>query len=210
MMVASENVFKGSKLSGIKTKEELIIAMVSVIPSNLINDDVVFLCIGTDRSTGDSLAPMIGTYLKEFGYKNVYGTLDEPVHAMNLAETLDKLPKDKKVIAIDACLGLLSSVGTYQMINGSLKPGAGVNRELPETGDYSIVGIVNVGGFMEFHVLQNTRLSLVVKMAKDITSAIMEVFPLEPVNVDYTYNKISDEKLNKVEVKRDGIKSAAN
>jgi putative sporulation protein YyaC len=209
-MATSEKVFKGSKLSGIATKDELITAMASIIPSNLTYEDVVFLCIGTDRSIGDSLAPMIGTYLKEFGYKNVYGTLDKPVHAMNISETLEELPKDKKVIAIDACLGLLSSVGTYQMINGSLKPGAGVNKELPEVGDYSIVGIVNVGGFMEFHVLQSTRLSLVVKMAKDITSAILEVFPLEQTKVNYTYNKISDEKLNKVEVKRDGIKSAAN
>jgi Protein of unknown function (DUF1256) len=31
---------------------------------------------------------------------------------------------------------------------------------------------VNVSGFMEFFVLQNTRLNLVMKMAKSITEAI--------------------------------------
>mgnify|MGYP000231911284 FL=1 len=48
---------------------------------------VVFLCIGTDRSTGDSLGPLIGYQLKEKRLERVaiLGTLERPVHAMNLA-----------------------------------------------------------------------------------------------------------------------------
>ena len=52
---------------------------------------VVFLCIGTDRSTGDSLGPLIGHKLREQERRRgfvpraaVFGTLDRPVHAMNL------------------------------------------------------------------------------------------------------------------------------
>ena len=47
---------------------------------------VVFLCIGTDRSTGDSLGPLIGYKLKgkEEADIPVFGTLERPVHAMNL------------------------------------------------------------------------------------------------------------------------------
>jgi hypothetical protein len=37
---------------------------------------------------------------------------------------------------------------------------------LPEIGDLHITGVVNVSGFMEHSVLQNTRLSVVVNMAK--------------------------------------------
>ena len=33
--------------------------------------NVLFLCIGTDRSTGDSLGPLIGYKLNESGIKNV-------------------------------------------------------------------------------------------------------------------------------------------
>jgi putative sporulation protein YyaC len=33
-------------------------------------------------------------------------------------------------------------------------------------------GNVNIGGFMEYLVLQNTRLSIVMKLAETITSAI--------------------------------------
>jgi putative sporulation protein YyaC len=195
-LVAHEDVFKGSKIKGIKTREELVTAMSAIIPSHLTNEDVVFLCIGTDRSTGDSLAPLVGTYLQGLGYTNIKGTIDEPVHALNLQETLNNLPEDKKVIAIDACLGQFSSVGKFDMINGSIKAGSGVGKELPSAGDYSILGIVNIGGFMEYFVLQNTRLSVVMRMAKDITSAIVEVFPLkgegDPHNDGGVFKEVRD------------------
>ena len=41
-------------------------------------------------------------------------------------------------------------------------------------GDIHITGIVNVSGYMEFFVLQNTRLNLVMKMAKKIAAGIIE------------------------------------
>ena len=44
---------------------------------------MVFLCIGTDRSTGDSLGPLIGSRLEAEGIGDVVviGTLEHPVHA---------------------------------------------------------------------------------------------------------------------------------
>ena len=36
-----------------------------------------------------------------------------------------------------------------------------------------IIGIVNVGGFMEYLVLQNTRLSLVMRMADVISTGLI-------------------------------------
>jgi len=53
-----------------------------------------------------------------------------------------------------------------------LKPGAGVKKELPVVGDIHITGVVNVGGFMEYFVLQNTRLHLVISMAEVIAKGI--------------------------------------
>ena len=46
----------------------------------------MFLCIGTDRSTGDSLGPLVGHKLRRRSLRGaaVIGTLDKPVHAMNL------------------------------------------------------------------------------------------------------------------------------
>ncbi len=168
---------KECSIEQIATAKQLTFAMNATIP-DLTIDDVIFLCIGTDRSTGDSLAPLVGTKLRKRGNKNVYGTLEDPVHALNLKDVLETLPKDKKILAIDACLGKESSVGTFSIKNGSLKPGEGVGKDLPEVGDWSILGTVNVGGFMPHLVLQNTRLATVMKMADDIAKSIYKVFPL--------------------------------
>lgn len=139
---------------------------------------IVIVCVGTDRSTGDSLGPLVGTALAR-DYSNLfdlYGTLEEPVHAMNLGDTLLKIMRSSRqpfVIAIDACLGQVSSVGCIQVGDGPVRPGAGVNKELPPVGDIHMTGIVNVGGFMEYFVLQNTRLNLVVKMSEIIAQSLL-------------------------------------
>ncbi len=139
---------------------------------------LIILCIGTDRSTGDSLGPLVGAKLKAMDCMAnipIFGTLDDPVHAVNLEETIkiinDEYP-ESFIIAVDACLGRTESVGYISIKEGPLQPGTGVNKSLPAIGDLHIVGIVNVGGFMEYMVLQNTRLSLVMKMAETISQGI--------------------------------------
>lgn len=141
----------------------------------------IILCIGTDRSTGDSLGPLIGTYLSRLGLPKltILGTLDQPVHATNLSESLQYIQRaynNPFVIAIDACLGKMDSVGNITLANGPLKPGAGVHKDLPAVGEVHLTGIVNVGGFMEYMVLQNTRLSLVWKMAETMTELLSKAY----------------------------------
>jgi putative sporulation protein YyaC len=149
----------------------------NMLKSRDSNREIVIVCIGTDRSTGDSLGPLVGYKLKAFGFKKykVFGTLENPVHAINLKETIDEINSEYKnpfVIAIDACLGRPESVGTIDIKAGALKPGSGVNKDLPAIGDLNIMGIVNIAGCMEATVLQCTRLNLVMKMADIISRAI--------------------------------------
>ena len=142
-------------------------------------ENILVLCIGTDRSTGDSLGPLIGSNLKKYPTPfRVRGCLDEPVHAANLAAVLDEINKNPPqwTVAIDASLGSIEGVGTVNIGLGSLQPGAGVNKNLPQVGDAYITGVVNVGGFMEYFVLQNTRLSVVIKMAEVITAGLLAAF----------------------------------
>ena len=138
--------------------------------------DTVILCIGTDRSTGDCLGPLVGHKLRDIKTDNVhiYGSLDEPVHAKNLSLYLEKLKffKNPFVIAIDACVGKTDRIGFINIKEGPLCPGAGLNKKLPSVGNLSITGVVNVGGFMEVMVLQNTRLSVVMNMANIISGGI--------------------------------------
>lgn len=139
--------------------------------------DIIFLCIGTDRATGDSLGPLVGYKIKDMNYSNVhvYGTLDEPVHAKNLNNYLDTFLQEYEnpfIVSIDACLGKQERIGFVNVKEGALSPGSGVNKQLPSVGHMNITGIVNIGGFMEIMILQNTRLSLVMSMANLISSGI--------------------------------------
>lgn len=140
---------------------------------------ILFACIGTDRATGDCLGPLVGTNLKRLGY-TVLGTLDEPLHAQNLIQELKKgsaIYNPDIVLAIDACLGKAEEIGKITLFNSPLTPGSAVHKNLPTVGDISIMGIVNVGGFLELQVLQCTRLHTVMKLATDITHLIWQAIP---------------------------------
>lgn len=172
-----------------RAAENISSELISYFPS-IRSRPIVFICIGTDRSTGDSLGPLIGTLLQEKNIKSffIYGTLDEPIHAMNLEEKLKEINEKHFhpfIIGIDACLGRMKSVGCIELGDGPVKPGAGVNKELPAVGHMHITGIVNVSGFMEFFVLQNTRLNLVLRMAKTIADGIYKANLHYPQKLDW-------------------------
>lgn len=176
--------FKNSKVSYFNSYEKNSAFELGCTLSDLIKDQVlanrtiIFLCIGSDRATGDCLGPIIGyklsKYKKYYNY-HIYGTLEEPVHAKNLKETIDMIYQthdDAFIIAIDASLGKSSHIGYITLGEGSLKPGAGVDKELPEVGDVFITGIVNFSGLFDNMLLQTTRLNVVMAMADQICLAI--------------------------------------
>ena len=140
-------------------------------------DELVLVCIGSDRATGDCLGPIVGHRLSRVSRKSIiiYGTLDKPVHAKNLTQIQECIQKNHQnalVIAIDASLGVTEHVGYITLGEGSLSPGIGVNKELPQIGDLFITGIVNIAGLGGQMLLQTTRLSIVMKLADFIATGI--------------------------------------
>lgn len=148
---------------------------------------VVFLCIGSDRATGDCFGPLIGNALSEKIKKNnrsstvptIYGTIEKPIHAVNLEKNIlhiyDTI-KNPYIIAIDASLGVMEHIGFITLGPGPLFPGIGVKKNLPKIGDAAITGIVNVSKEESYHTLQTTRLSTVMKLADFVSLALMETF----------------------------------
>ncbi|WP_077358999.1 spore protease YyaC [Virgibacillus halodenitrificans] len=139
--------------------------------------DYIVVFIGTDRSTGDALGPLAGSLLSSLNPKHltIYGTLHQPVHATNLQDYLDKIKSKHRnpfIIAIDACLGKNTSIGQLIAGTGPISPGAALNKRLPDVGDIHVTGVVNISGFMEYAVLQNTRLSIVMDMATKISELL--------------------------------------
>lgn len=154
--------------------------------SGLRNKDVQFVCIGTDKSTGDSLAPFVGTMLENNGYKNVIGTVDNPLHNMNKEERFKEIKKNKTIIAIDACFSKEDKVGSISIQQTSIVMGQGVrkieDREANSVGDYAIKGCVcrNYGvAQYNLKAIACVRLSEVLKMAEQIVRGIMSAFPLK-------------------------------
>ena len=98
-------------------------------------EEIVLLCIGSDRATGDCLGPIIGHKLRHYQTRphkksfHIYGTLEKPIHAKNLEATLQIIQlyhPDALVIAIDASLGIVDHIGYVTLGEGSLSPGVGV------------------------------------------------------------------------------------
>ncbi|MDO5135183.1 MAG: spore protease YyaC [Eubacteriales bacterium] len=146
--------------------------------------ELVFLCIGSDRMTGDCLGPYIGHQLSSRSIHGifVYGTLQQPVHALNLSRISEAIRirhPQGLVIAIDASLGEKKHLGYVTIGNGALYPGAGVRKKLPPVGDIHITGIVNMSGVLEQLTLQTTRLSTVIALGDTITQGILDVLPRE-------------------------------
>lgn len=141
-----------------------------------MNKDCAIVCIGTDKCIVDSLGPLTGTMLsKENLDIDIYGTLEKPVHAMNMNDYLKAIKKKnyRKIIAVDACLSNKKNQGIIEVREGSITPGKGIGKILPEIGDLSIIGVVDSSD-KEFHdLVQDTRLSLIFEMAEIICQGIV-------------------------------------
>lgn len=136
--------------------------------------EIVLVCIGSDRATGDCLGPIVGHKLRlheqRFNKKgfHLYGTLEKPIHAKNLEATVNFIQlyhPGALIIAIDASLGISDHVGYITLGEGPLNPGVGVDKNLPAVGDIFITGIVNLSGFGGQMLLQTTHLNLVMQLA---------------------------------------------
>lgn len=175
----NKKVHIGEPLATIRMKRRLV----AILQQNCLADqEIILLCIGTDRSTGDAFGPLTGTELKQYstfsqgnGKAEVFGHIDEPVHAVNLDETKKIISSNYRnpfIVAVDAGLGRKTSVGTVEIKQGPLKPGSGVKKDLGTVGHMHLTGYVNIAGYMEYFVLQSTRLSLVLTMSRLVAISI--------------------------------------
>lgn len=149
---------------------------------NYINKDTIIVCIGTDKCIGDCLGPLVGSILNDNLFPlPVYGTLSSPIHALNIDERLDEIyakHPNASIIGVDACLGNEEDIGEIRTRDYAIHPGKGVGKELPEVGVASIIGIVDSSNNSEFFFSRSIRLSLIMDMAKIISSALIKAYNL--------------------------------
>ena len=128
-----------------------------------------------DLSKNHEQAPEI---LKVQG--SVIGTLEHPVHALNLAAVLEMLATDDCgfYVAVDASLGDAHHIGCITLSPGAMQPGLGVRKDLPLVGHVSVTGIVGTLSDSGDALLQGTRLSLVMTLADSITQGLLRFYSL--------------------------------
>ena len=143
----------------------------------------VFLCIGTEKVTGDALGPLVGSRLVEQRRDlPVFGTLAFPVHALNLPDVIQEIagrfPKNP-VLAVDASLGCREHLEFLTLGQGSLAPGAGVHKLLNMVGDLFLTGIVAPAGPFSQYALQNVPLPTVFSLADLMSEGILKALELK-------------------------------
>ena len=140
--------------------------------------EIVCLCIGSDRIAGDSLGPLVGGTLSRRQQEGffVYGTLEQPVHAMNLREALADLTlchPGALILAVDASLGCDSHQHHITIGQGSIRPGSGAGKNLPAVGDIFITGIVSSFENFSHLQLQTLEFAPVLRLADTISRGIL-------------------------------------
>lgn len=112
----------------------------------MYNNRPVILCIGSDKVSGDILGPLAGTILNS-DYSidaYIYGTLERPVHGLNIDSYLRfirNIHKDSLIISIDAAVGHIDDIGKIKLKDNGVNAGGalGYNNKVEGIG---IVGVV--------------------------------------------------------------------
>lgn len=152
---------------------------------NLEISELVFLCIGTDRITGDCFGPLVGYKLKHL-FKNeknikVIGSLENIICTHNILNVINDINNkydEPFLIAIDAALSNKRNIGEIIVTKDSINIGSSLNKEKIYVGDLSIKGIVSKDfkkPQYNFRLLQNTPLNLIMNMADCVSQGIYNV-----------------------------------
>ena len=85
---------------------------------NLKNNftDIIFICVGSNKITGDSLGPIVGAKLKQKLGTNIaiIGTTETPVNYENIKEINDNIKikyLNPCVICVDSAMGKNADIG---------------------------------------------------------------------------------------------------
>lgn len=145
--------------------------------------EVIFLCAGTDRITGDCFGPLVGSklakLLKDYNYSNinVYGSLQQNLSYENINEILKDVNDKCIIIVIDAALSKEENIGRIFVSNNKTILGKSLGKDKIEIGDISIKSVVakdhKIAKY-NFKALQNISLNGVMTLANIVSEGIFE------------------------------------
>lgn len=145
----------------------------------LFSESPVYMCIGTEKVFSDSLGPRVGALLNARMRHPafVYGMTDRNITAENLLSSynfIKAMHPGSQIVVVDAGVGATEQLGSVQLTEGGIVPGAATNKNLPSVGDIGIVGIVAERGMSDFYTLNSSKDRLVGAVASFIVDAILD------------------------------------
>lgn len=137
----------------------------------------VIVCVGTDKAVGDSLGPLVGSKLANLlrGKAFIYGTMSAPVTAKEsetIYKTIRFLHPLSKILVVDAGVGSDSEIGLIKVLNGGIKPGLALKKNLSVLGDVSVVGVISPRENACEYLVYKADISAVYKISSVIAAAI--------------------------------------
>lgn len=146
--------------------------------------EIAFLCVGTDRITGDCFGPLVGSKLIDmferynFSNINVYGSLEENLNYNNIEKVMKNINEKTGIIVIDSALSKKENIGKIFVSNSKTILGKGLDKTKIEIGDISIKTVVaknyKISNY-NFKALQNISLNAVMSLANIVSEGIYEI-----------------------------------
>lgn len=138
----------------------------------------VYMCIGTEKVCADSLGPLVGQMLNDNMESPVfvYGIYGYNITAQNVERChkfIRQLHPDCTLVVIDAGVGDSDQVGSIQLADKKIVPGAATDKSLTAVGDVSLVGIVSNRDMQDFYSDSQDKQRLVQKTAHKIVRMIL-------------------------------------
>ena len=101
--------------------------------------EILFICIGTSKVLGDSIGPLVGSYLKEkIGSKKVLGDINHNICSKkDLIFNYPKI-KNKYIVAIDTAISCKDLSGKIFISQTPITMGLALNKNKGKIGDISI------------------------------------------------------------------------
>ena len=175
------------KIENIDLKEKFIRDFSSAFNKTILQKggiETIFLCVGTDRITGDCFGPLVGSKLIEllkehnFSNINVYGDLEKNLNYESISKIIKNMNNNSTIIVIDAALSKKDNIGKIFVSNRKTILGKGLDKNKIEIGDISIKSVVAKDYKIpryNFKALQNISLNGVMTLANIVAEGIFEV-----------------------------------
>ena len=140
-----------------------------------MNEEYIFVCIGTNKLISDSFGPRVGQILKN-NFKNypkvkIFGTMENPVHFKNAPSIYKKIIKNKneQIILIDSAFGKKENIGFSYINLGGIKIGSAYGKSFYFP---AIMNIKTVVGTKNY--LPNWKECEIEKLAQNLADFIIK------------------------------------